>query len=296
MRVRTALMAAVVGTSALFCLEGPASATPFTPVIDEFWIVRNGSEIFRDSFNDGLLPPTGPDGASTYFSSVQAGLAGMTSETGGKLTITPALGAPTLITGVTADTFTGGTRADISGTNSLAISNDIEVHGLFDMSNLPTITGQQFGIRFTDRTNLNTGDDIPQLSVAKSSVTGNIIVRYADLDFAGNTADLAGAASIQGLLPTANQIELVLHKAANSNVVEASYIVYDISMAIIGSGTLDNTNDVTNQLVTVYNGESYTRAQFFATDTGVPIPAPASLAVFGLGIAAMGALRRRRKA
>ena len=294
MRVRNALIAAVVGTSAMLQLGGPASAAPFTPVIDEFWIVRNGTEIFRDSFSDGIVPASGPDGATTYFTAAQAGLAGMTSETGGKLTITPSLGAPTLITGTTADTFTGGTRADISGTNSLTISNDIEVHGLFDMSDLPTVTGQQFGIRFTDRTNTNTGDDIPQLSVAKSSVTGNIIVRFADLDFAGNTADLAGAVSIQGLLPTANQIELVLHKAAGSNVVEASYIVYDGAMAIIGSGTLDNTNDVTNQLVTVYNGESFTRAQFFATDTGVPLPAPASLAILGLGVAALGALRRRK--
>ena len=297
MRVRNKFLAAVAGTSALICLGATASAAPFTPVIDEFWIVKNSTEIFRDSFNDGIVPVSGPDGAATYINSPTSGIAGFTSESGGKLTMTPALGTPTLVTGTTADTFTGGMRA--ISTNPLApggfaVTDDIEIRGLFDMSNLPTISGQQFGIRFTDRTNTNTGDDIPQLSVAKSSLTGNIIVRFADLDFAGNTADLAGAVSIQGLLPTANQIELVLHKAATSNVVEASYIVYDVSMAIIGSGTLDNTNDVTNQPVSIYNGESFTRAQFFATDTGVPVPAPASLAIFGLGVAAFGALRRRK--
>ena len=78
MRVRNALIAAVVGTSAMLQLGGPASAAPFTPVIDEFWIVRNGTEIFRDSFSDGIVPASGPDGATTYFTAAQAGLAGMT--------------------------------------------------------------------------------------------------------------------------------------------------------------------------------------------------------------------------
>ncbi len=297
MRVRNALLAAVVGTSAIIGLGASASAAPFTPVIDEFWIVKNSTEIFRDSFNDGIVPVSGPDGAATYVNSPTSGIAGFTSESGGKLTMTPSLGTPTLVTGTTADTFTGGLRAfstNPAAPGGFAFTDDIEIHGLFDMSNLPTISGQQFGIRFNDRTNLNTGDDIPQLSVAMSSVTGNIIVRTVDLDFAGNTADLAGAVSIQGLLPTANQIELVLHKAANSNVVDASYIVYDVSMTVIGSGTVDNINDVTGLPLTVYNGENFSRAQFFSTDTGVPIPAPASLAIFGLGVAAFGALRRRK--
>lgn len=297
MRVRNALIAAVVGTSALLQLGATASAAPFAPVMDEFWIVKNGGEIFRDSFNDGILPVDGPDGPNTYSNSVFSGLGGFTSETGGKLTMTPSLGVPTLITGTTADTFTGGLR--LASTNpaspaGLAITDDVEIHGLFDLSNLPTISGQQFGIRFIDRSNVINGNDIIQLSVAKSSVTGNIIVRTADLDFDANTADLAGAVSIQSLLPSASQIELVLHKAANSNVVDASYIVYDVSMAIIGSGTVDNINDVTGLPLTVYNGENFTRAQFFATDTGVPLPAPASLAVLALGVAAFGALRRRK--
>jgi hypothetical protein len=297
MRVRNKFLAAVAGTSALICLGATASAAPFTPVIDEFWIVKNSTEIFRDSFNDGIVPVSGPDGAATYINSPTSGIAGFTSESGGKLTMTPALGTPTLVTGTTADTFTGGMRA--ISTNPLApggfaVTDDIEIRGLFDMSNLPTVSGQQFGIRFNDRTNTNTGDDIIQLSVGMSSVTGNIIVRYAELDFAANTSETAGVASIQGLLPTASQIELVLHKAANSNQVDASYIVYDVSMTVIGSGTLDNFNDVTGLPLTIYNGENFSRAQFFSTDTGVPIPAPASLAVFGLGVAAFGALRRRK--
>src|SRR4051812_42232882 len=85
----------VAGFIACAAVAGTAHAVPFQSVIDEFWIVKNGGEIFRDSFSDGLLPTTGPDGASTY--SV-AGSAGMTSESGGKLTMTPSLGTGSVIT------------------------------------------------------------------------------------------------------------------------------------------------------------------------------------------------------
>lgn len=37
-----------------------AFATTFTPVLDEFWILKNSTEIFRDSFNDTIPPPSGP--------------------------------------------------------------------------------------------------------------------------------------------------------------------------------------------------------------------------------------------
>ena len=293
MRLRSLLYALTVSASTLAFLGGGVSATPFQPVMDEFWIVRNGGEIFRDSFNDGILPPSGPDGAATYFSAAQSGLAGMTSETGGKLTITPALGAQTLITGNFADTFTGGTRADITGGNSLSITNSVEIHGRFDLSSLPTITGQQFGIRFNDRTASNTGDDIIQLS--KSSVSGNIGVRLAELDFVADTVELADFISIQSLLPSASQIELVLTKAANSNIVEASYILRDAFNVVVGGGALDNINNVTGDPLTIYNPEGYTRAQFFATDTGVPLPEPGVLALFAAGLAGLCCTRRKHK-
>lgn len=285
----------VVGVSA----GSTVSATPFQPVMDEFWIVKNGSQIFRDSFNDGAVPASGPDGATTYSPSPQSGLDGMTSETGGKLTMTPALGAPVLINGYYADTFTGGLR--LAGLNpasgaGLAITDSVEIHGLFDLTSLPTIAGQQFGVRLTDRSNTNEGDDIIQISVVKSPVNGEIGVRFADLDFVADTSETAGFASIESLLPSASQIELVITKAAGTNVVGAYYVLYDAVNAVVGSGVLDNINDVTLNPLTVYNGETFTRAQFFATDSGVPIDEPAGLAILAFGVVAAGVLRRRRAA
>ena len=286
-KLKTGLMAIVMAG----LLSSTAQATPFQPVMDEFWIVKNGSELFRDSFNDGFLPPTGPDGATTYFNSAQAGLGGMTTETGGKLTITPSLGAQTLITGTSADTFTGGTRANRGGLNSLSISDSVEIHGLFDLSSLPTITGQQFGIRFTDRDSNNTGDDIIQLSVVKSGVSGDIGVRFAELDFVADTSETAGFMSISSLLPSAFQIELILTKAAGSNIIEASYNLVDSFNVSVGGGALDNINNVTLSALSIYNGEGYTRGQFFATDTNVPVPEPGVLGSMLVGLVGLGLAR-----
>ncbi len=280
-------------------LSAQVAAMPFNPVMDEFWIVKNGSELFRDSFSDGLLPPNGPDGAATYSNSPQAGTGGFTGESNGKLTMTPALGAQTLITGTVADTFTGGLRlasTNPASSNGLAITDDIEIHGLFDLTSLPGVSGQQFGIRLTDRSTGNTGDDVIQLSVIKSSVSGNIGVRLAELDFVADTSQTADFDSISSLLPSASQIELVITKAAGTNIIGASYTLLNAFNVSVGGGVLDNINNVTLGALSVYNGENFTRAQFFSTDTGVPIPAPAPFATLLIGLAGLGYARRKRAA
>ena len=100
---------AVFTVIALTGFSGVSYAAAFQPVIDEFWITKNGSQIFRDSFDDGVPPQSGPDGANTYIvGASDGGFAG--GESGGKLTMTPSLGTRTLITGSTADTFTGAIR------------------------------------------------------------------------------------------------------------------------------------------------------------------------------------------
>lgn len=287
-------------------LAPQASAAPFTPVMDEFWILKGDSsaslvETFRDSFDDGVVPESGPqDGLGgnpdTYTS---FGGAGFTDESGGKLTITPALGDPTVITGVLADTATGATklRTLASGTpGSLGFSKAFEIHGLFDLSDIPDIVGESFGIALTDRAlGLgNLGNDVPRLHVVKS-VGGVVGVRFGEFDFIGDTNELVDFVSIQSFLPSAAQIELVLTKEANSNAIGANFMLYDgVGSVLFASGAMDTVNDVTGSPVTIYDGESYTRAQFFATDTGIPIPAPATLALFGVGLAALGVLRRRR--
>ncbi|HEX9835753.1 MAG TPA: hypothetical protein VGB90_02805, partial [Alphaproteobacteria bacterium] len=162
-------------------------------MIDEFWVVKDTalaipSEIFRDSFGDGVVPPSGPDGAATYG---VFGPGGMTSEAGGKLTMTPSLGEPTVVTTTFADTSTQVTRIlsanpAVDPANFLGVGASFEIHGLYDMSSLPEVVGQSFGIRAIDRSSVpaNEGDNTISFSVANSSMTGEVIVLLQLVDFA----------------------------------------------------------------------------------------------------------------
>jgi len=274
---------------------GSAFAIPFTPVLDEFWIIKNGVEIFRDGFGNGILPPDGPDGSSTYSSVAGAGLGGMTSEAGGKLTMTPALGAPTLITGVFADTFTSGLRRNTtnsSGPDSLLLGDSFEVHGLYDLSNLPANSGQSFGIGVTDRfTPSNAGNDELRVFVVRN-VTGDLGVAFRELSFIDDTNQVVAFESIESFLPfsAGSQIELMLSKAADTDEVLASWRFGTSSTF----NQMDNINNDTAQPVTIYNGEAYTRARFQSTDTNVPIPVPSTYALMLAGLGVLTFVARRK--
>jgi hypothetical protein len=285
---------------ALLTLCGTAAAVPFQPVLDEFWILKDTNQIFRDSFNGGGLPPSGPDGATTYF---VFGAGGMTSEAAGRLTLTPSLGAPTVVTTTFADVATDAVRLLSTNTNNptneanfLGAASSFAIHGLYDMSSLPTITGQSFGIRASDRaTGIgNEGDNTFALNVGMSNITGEITVFLRHLNFVEPNNPLENAilasVSIQSLLAGADQIELILSKDTNSNLLSPSYILYDndstspiVSQGPVGAGPF-----------TLYNNEEYIRAQFSTTDR-VPVPEPTTVALLALGLIALG-FRSRKQA
>lgn len=274
--------------------SGFAFALPFTPIMDEFWIMKGSAaaapaEIFRDSFGDGVVPPSGPDGAATYFG---GGIAGMTSESGGSLTMTPSLGAPTGLVGTFAEHSTVANRslaANPANPNFLGVASAFSIHGLFDMSNLPMITGQSFGIRATDRALGNEGDDTYVLYVGMN-LASNIVVALRHVDYVTDVSTLLDSFSIQTLLPTAGQIELVLSKEAGASNLLASYILYDnsVSPGILGSGPIG-----LGSTLGIYVGETYIRGGFQSTDI-VAVPEPATLALLGLGLAGMTFARKRK--
>jgi hypothetical protein len=255
--------------------------------------VKDTAVIFRDSFSDGTLPPSGPDDGivnpDTYS---MFGPGGITSEAGGKLTMTPSLGDSVLITATFADLSTVASRTlatNSANPNFLGQDSSFEIHGLYDLSMLPGVTGQGFGIRATDRAPplSNPGNNTVQLNVGVNAGTGDVSVVLRLLDFAANTSTLIEIFSIESLLPGADQIELILSKALDSDQVAASFIIYDSSDNVLGSHAMTNT-------ATIYDGEDYIRGAFESLDR-VPIPEPASLALFGLGLLGIGIIRRRRR-
>lgn len=271
-----------------------ANAATFAPVIDEFWISKNGTEIFRDRFDDGALPPSGPDGASTY---AVAGANGFTSETGGRASMMPSLGEPVLITSSYADLFTGALRAlspNPLNPNALTQADAFSVHALYDLSNLPGVTGQSFGIRVSDRSTTNPGEDIVALLVGMN-LADQVFVRLASLDIVNGTDITVTGFSIENYLADADQIELVLSKVAGSTAMTAAFTLFDRDIADpANQAILVQAMASGSPLLEIYNVVDFTRGQFFSTDR-VPIPEPTSFALLGVGLAGLEFVRRTRR-
>ena len=289
----------IVAAAAGFASAGAQAA--FMPVIDEFWVGRNGAELFRDSFNNGVLPQAeGTIAVPTYGT---GGAAGFVSETvgtaaEGKLTMNPALGDGAIITSGFVDSFTGATyRTSIGGgANALNQASSFAVHGLFDLSSLPEVLGDAMGIRLSDRVPgtgsfAQPGNDIMQLSVRYGG-GGSMIVSLALLDDVANSVtvlDLQPFLTVPGL--TATQVELVLSKQAGLDTIEAAFTLFDQFGGTMQTETLFAG---TSELIPIFNGEDFTRAQFFSS-TSVPVSEGPMAVLFGLGLAGMGAVRRRGK-
>lgn len=247
-----------------FVMTTNGPATDFMPVLDEFWIVKDGVEIFRDSFNDGVLPPDGPDGPATYSVGVAAGFAG---ESGGKLTMRPGLGDPAVITATTADVTTSVFRnlaTNPANPNFLGQVSSFEIHALYDLWSLPTAPGQSFQVRASDRSTVlgNPGNNTYALLVGISPTTGHTVVALRLDNFVTNTSTLIDGVSIQPWVGIADQIELILSKEAGSAQLRAFYRLYIGGSPVpVSSGELGLKTPLT-----IYDGESYIRAQILATD------------------------------
>lgn len=283
-------IAAAAAATTILATMGAAQAT-FLPVVDEFWIMRNGAEIFRDSF-DSTLPQDETIGPNPTYGT--AGETGFLTENG-KLTMDPSLGTGVLIPGSTADLFTGATRRTsiAGGGNELNQAASFEVHGLFDLGGdtEPMNPGDGFGIRLNDRTPTLDGQEFIQLSYRVTS-GGLLRVVLALLDQVGDTItvlDIGSLNTVSGLTPT--QIEFALTNAAGSNEVGASFTVFDQFSNIMQTEVMFAT--IGPDPVTIFNQQDFTRAQFFSTTTiEVPLPEPGTLVIFGLGVLGLGISRR----
>lgn len=281
----TRLFAALALGGVMAMTANQASATVFD--LDEFWIVKNGSETYRDSFSDNIAPGSGPDdgvlGEDTYV------MTGSMTESGGRAHLDTAAGAlRTTPTGGQALVTKARRKRSPNPASSqfLGFGDSFEINGLFDLSSLPADASERVGIRVTDRSGSNTNpDDVLRLTMHRN-LSGDLEIELIRLDYLLNQTTVIDQMALT-LAGTEDQIALTLSKGLNSSTVFGSFTLFDGATGL-GTNTLNIGGDV-------YHGETFTRAGFSATKILVAVPEPAAMLLFGGGLLALAGLRRRRR-
>jgi len=287
--------AAVIAASIYLGMDGSAAA--YNVTIDQFYIEKNGSQYVNDTFSDNIAPPSGSGVFGTGTAPVSYNTVGGWTESGGRAAANSANGLNT--TSVTTGDPLIFSRARVNSNidpNNLIIGlkNDdtFEVRGLFDLSSTLDTPGS-YGIRIGDSGPGGIGNDRSQLSVRRTS-TGNFNVSFADFDLTAGSVTNLDADTLQS---GHDQILLVLTRATTSSGITASYAYVDGGSIDIGdSGALAGlTFETMDGVSTAFDGEAFTRAEFFASESPIQVNEPGILAVFGLGLTGLGIVRRRKR-
>lgn len=285
-----------------------STASAYDIYLDDFFITKGvtpdtplgTSVFFWDSFDDGIPPLTGVGGRNYATpTDVLDGVSTATfgPEVNGELNLNSAdginifLSSGDLATAQIAilQTATTGT---LTSTNSLNSSETFLLGASFQLTALEE--GQRFGIRFQDRaTNIGvTGEDNVQLRVMGNAL-GETVLQMVDVN------DTTGEIFIVGetVLDTSyGYIGLALSNGLTGNNQEVlpgySYLDADGNMIDVnGNGLEDDvfTLDLA-YIPTIFNGQDYTRAVFFAME---PVPEPETWAMLLAGLGLIGVMRRR---
>lgn len=289
-------------TGVAACLLGIAWATPALGLVftvDEFRIERNGSTFFYDDFSDGV-PPAGP-GVPPFTYSVN----GVVSESGGQLVMDTSLGTPNVLfqgglpgRSVTV-THTSENRIDRPN-DGLRVGHAIRVEALFDLTAPAGVW--RYGIRLGDRFTPamptgnpppQEGDDMLELAVRRA-LDGNLYVQFRELDFVALTStEIAQVLLAPG--PNETKIGLMLERntpdgaGGLTNDVTASFVKGNFTDGITFSHTFSTAGD---PRATLFNGEDWARGGLIASEFFVP--EPGSMALLGMGLVSLFAVRRKR--
>lgn len=255
-------------------LSGTVLADDF--FIDRFEISRNGiAEWFVDEFEDGLVPPssegTFPDGSEGNYRTRPDPLVG--PEQSGKLLINPQLGVPSdpndpdgSVLIQRARLLTDATDFVVNREEGLKSHMTFEVIGTFDLVK-PKAVGARYGIRISDF-GVETPNDVIQLRV--ESWPGNAwLLRFFETGASEESAtefdrvDLDEVVDIQQY----EQVVLTLTKAdAGGAAISASFSLVDTD------GEFEpHTEDLAGS-PNAFDGETWTRASFFASVSPEPTP------------------------
>lgn len=287
----------------LFAIAGSAHAYTFQ--LDTFALWKNFdttaaatpagllalTPVFLDTFSDGSPPPSAPN--FTNGSAAAYGLSGGSTvgpEANSILTMD--------ISGATANAQGVLRQQAILLTNNSDAAADIDkglkqsntnfaVGGIFNFVN-PGNNNGSYGVRFVDTTGGSTGNDFVGLSVHGTTSGGAVV----EMIQSNNVTGVNTVLETQSLDTTHGQIGLGLYygdgdsNPATEKAVYAAYFYLD-------NGVAGNFNYLAASQ-TIFHGETWTRAAFYATDTApVPEPTEYALMLAGLGLVGWKAHRNR---
>ena len=172
------------------------------------------------------------------------------------------------------------TGTNPAGATTLAKTADFTVEAKFDLI-APDDLNEAYGIRLTDRlagVNVGgtTGNDVVELRVAKNA-SGGLQVQFRDIDFQQNVVSgtplglvttLQNIGFTAAIIQAGEQIVLRLSHAAGSNVITASYDLYDAAgNQLDANGTQAGLTQTFTPAQTgmLFSDENWTQVQIHAS-------------------------------
>lgn len=276
-----------------FLLSSTATATLIE--IDQFAITKNTSLIFDDQFDDGNPPPSAPNfivsgrDASYYIHPTDLtvgtesdGVYAFDTTQGGIITSS--------ITGNSIKWQSYRVRTNIAQgqTRGLRSDDDLIIQGLFNFA-LPD-PKEAYGIRLVDYgTHDTNGPNDAVFLELRQRNSGDFQIRFRQADFENDVVTTLEHYIFSDIdLSIFDQILFEL--STDGFTDEASDNVY-ASFTLFDNEDLENpfTIDFT-ATGEIFNGEDFTRAEFFAR---AAVPVPSSILLMAAGLIGLTGLRRK---
>ena len=242
----------------------PVITAPFSYAVDALSIVKNGTQIYNNTFSQA--PPSSPTILSNGvpLPIVFLTLGSTWTEAGGKAILSSTGLAPnTVVSGSDWDLALLNTNTDPTSTLGLKEGAAFTVNSTFDLTASPA---GNYGMELTDGTSTHSPDQVVRLVVQGSN--GNTVVELVQANLAtspGTSTVLASQTLTAAQLANNNQIEFQLSHVANSTAITGTF-------ELLSGGNVTSTTTFTSTATIFTNGVNWTRVDIGAfTSPGVAL-------------------------